>query len=98
MPSQHGVWLYNNEGLLPPSNQPRQQDEEHAIGSGDGWPVHLSLEDDELVAEKGVFREKLGLASAQVGEGGQRQGASRGKVKRVGEVSELSTTERSCTP
>jgi hypothetical protein len=29
--------------LLPRSNQPGQQDEEHAIGLGECWPFHLSL-------------------------------------------------------
>src|SRR5215831_20068822 len=32
------VWLHDEEGLLPGSNQPGQQDQEHAIGPGDRWP------------------------------------------------------------
>jgi len=74
MPAQQGLWLHDYQSLLPASNQPGQQDQEHAIGPGDWWPVHLSLEDDELLAQEGIFRQKLGRASAKVGEGGQRQG------------------------
>jgi hypothetical protein len=49
-PSQQGVWLNDQEGLLPGTNQPGQQDEEDAIGPGDWWPFHLSPENDELLA------------------------------------------------
>ena len=50
MPPQHGVWLHDEEGLLPGPNQLGQQDEEHAIGPGECWPFHLSPENDELLA------------------------------------------------
>ena len=55
MPAQQGLWLHDVEGLMPSPNQPGQQDEEHAIGSGDGWQFHLSPEDDELLAQEGIF-------------------------------------------
>jgi len=50
MPAQQGLWLHDQKCLLPGPNQPDQQDEEHAIVSGDGWPFHLPFEDDELLA------------------------------------------------
>jgi hypothetical protein len=50
MPTQQYVWLNNQEGLLPCSNQPGQQDEEHSIGPGICWPFPLSTENDELLA------------------------------------------------
>ena len=50
MPAQQGVWLYDEESLLPRSNQPGQQVEEDAIGLGEWWPFHLSLKNDELLA------------------------------------------------
>jgi len=50
MPTQHCVGLHDQEGLLPGPNQSGQQDKEDAIGSADGWPFHLSPEDDELLA------------------------------------------------
>ena len=59
MPAQQGVWLHDEEGLLPGSNQPGQQDEEDAIGLGERWPFHLPLEDDELLSQEGIFRDEL---------------------------------------
>ena len=50
MPAEQGVWLHDQEGLLPGSNEPGQQDEEDAIGPGDCWPFHLSPENDELLS------------------------------------------------
>ena len=47
MSPEQGVWLNEQEGLLPGSNQPGQQDEKDAIGPGERWPFHLSLENDE---------------------------------------------------
>src|SRR5260221_12728886 len=76
MPAQQGLWLNDEEGLLPGSNQPGQQDKEHAIGFRACWPFHLPSEDDELVAQESVFRDKLGLVSAKVGERSDQEGAS----------------------
>ena len=50
MPAEQGVWLHDEKSLLPSSNQPGQQDEEHAIGLGDCWPFHLSFKNNELVS------------------------------------------------
>jgi len=36
MPPEQGIWLHYHEGLLPGPNEPCQQDEEHAIGPGEG--------------------------------------------------------------
>jgi len=74
MPSEQGVWLHDEQSLLPRSNQPGQQDEEDAIAPEERWPFHLSLQNDELLAEERVFRDELGLASAKIGEGRERQG------------------------
>jgi hypothetical protein len=74
MPAEQGVWLDDEQGLLPRSNQPSQQDEEHAIGPGERWPLHLPLEDDQLLSHEGNFCDQLGLGPAQVDEGGEPQG------------------------
>jgi hypothetical protein len=42
--------LHDQQGPLPLSNQPSQQDEQDAIGFRAWWPFHLPLEDDELLA------------------------------------------------
>jgi hypothetical protein len=59
MPPEEGVWLHDREGLLPRSNNPGQQDEQEAIGPGELWPFHLSLKDDELLAQEGIFRNEV---------------------------------------
>ena len=91
MPPEQCVWLDNEKSLLPRSNQPGQQDEEHAIGSGDGWSFHLSLKDDELLAEEGIFCHQFRLASTKVGQGGQRQGGCE-------RFRPTSKTRRECKP
>jgi hypothetical protein len=50
MPSQQGIWLHDQQGLLSGPNQLGQQDEEEAIGPGEIWPFHMPLKDDELLA------------------------------------------------
>lgn len=48
MPAQQSVRLNEEESLLPGSNQLGQQDEEDSIGPGEGWPFHLSPENNEF--------------------------------------------------
>ena len=50
MPAQQCVGLHDEEGLLPGANQPGQQDEAQTIGFRACWPLHLALENDELLA------------------------------------------------
>jgi len=50
MPAQQGFWLNDQDGMLPGTNQPGQQNEEDTIGPGDRWPFHLSPENDELLS------------------------------------------------
>ncbi len=59
MPPEEGVWLHDREGLLPRSNNSGQQDEQEAIGPGELWSFHLSLKDDELLAQEGIFRNEV---------------------------------------
>jgi hypothetical protein len=49
-------------------NQPSQQNEKHAIGPGEHWPFHLPPENDELLAQERIFRHKLRVTSAKIGE------------------------------
>jgi hypothetical protein len=50
MPPEQRVWLHDQQGLLPDTNHPGQQDEEDAIGPGERWPFHLPSENKELLA------------------------------------------------
>src|SRR5215469_7441352 len=76
MPPQQGVWLNDQNGILPSMNQPCQEEEEHAIRISARWPFHLPFEDDELLSQESVFHHQLGLASAKVGQSLERQGGS----------------------
>ncbi len=71
MPAQQCLWLDNEERLFPGPNHSCQEHEEQAIGFCACGPFHLPLEDDELLAQEGIFGHELGLASAQIGEGCQ---------------------------
>jgi len=64
MPPEQGVWLHDEESLLPRSNHTSQQDEEDAIGVCVCRPFHLPFENDELLSQEGIFGDELGLASA----------------------------------
>jgi len=59
MPPEQGVWLRDEEGLLPGTNQPGQQDEQDAIGHGERWPFHLSPKNDELLSQEDIFGDEL---------------------------------------
>jgi hypothetical protein len=68
MPAQQRLWLNNEEGLLPGSCHSGQKHEEHAVHPGTGRSFHLSTQDDQLLAEEGVFCHKLRLAPGKVGQ------------------------------
>jgi hypothetical protein len=65
--------LHDEEGLLPGSNQPGQQDEEHAIRLRACWPFHLPFEHDELLSYQRVFCHQLGFTSAKISQCSKRQ-------------------------
>ena len=74
MPPEKCVWLHDQEGLLPGTNELCQQNEEDTIGPGDWWSFHPPFEENKLLAQEGIFRDQFGLASAKICHGLQRQG------------------------
>jgi hypothetical protein len=58
-PSEQGIWLNDHEGLLPSSNQPSQQDEEHPIRFRAGGSFHPPFEHDERLSQEGIFGDQL---------------------------------------
>ena len=74
MPAQQGLWLDDEQGLVPGSNRLCQENEEDAIRFRACWPLHLPFENDELLSQEGIFRDQFGLASAKICHGLQRQG------------------------
>jgi hypothetical protein len=81
MPPEQDLWLDNEERLFPGPNEPCQQDEEHAIGPGDGWPFYLPLENGQLVSQEGIFCHELRFASAKVSEGASGKEVTSGFVQ-----------------
>ena len=75
--------------LFPCSNHSCQEDEEHSIRLRACWPFYLALENDELLSQEGVFCHQLGLASAKIGQGLERQGSS----ERCGPLKKASSEE-----
>ena len=55
MPTQQGVGLDNVQGLLPELGAPGQKDQSNAVNTGELRSLDLTPEDDELLAEQGVF-------------------------------------------
>ena len=91
------LWLNDEERLFPVPNHSCQEDEEHAIRFRACGAFHLAPEDAELLSQEGIFCHQLGLASAKVGQGLQRQGGSErsGPLKKA---SSQSCNERTHEP
>ena len=66
VPAQEGIWLYNEQGLLPEASTPGQQDQANAIRERQSWTFDLPSEDRELVAQEGVFSDQVGARAGQV--------------------------------
>lgn len=73
MPTQQGFWLDKEEGLLPCPNRPCHKHKEESICFRACWSIHLTLEDDELLSQEGIFCYELRLASAKVCQCSKRQ-------------------------
>src|SRR5215469_5341107 len=68
MPSQQRLWLNDTQGLLPGPNHSCQKDQQHAVRFGTDRSLHLSVQNDELLTQEGIFCAQFGLASGQVGQ------------------------------
>jgi hypothetical protein len=73
MPTQERLWLDNEKRLFPGPNHPYEKYHEYTIRFGTDGSFHLSAEDDELLAEEGVFCHEFGLASGKVSHGSQKK-------------------------
>jgi hypothetical protein len=68
MPAEEGLGLHNQERLCPVTGSPRKQQQEEPIGLATRWALHLTEEDDELMAKQRIFRDEVGLGASEVGE------------------------------
>ncbi len=66
MPAQQRVRLDDQDGLLPRPHAAGQQDQEGAISIGQVRPFDLSVKDNELLTEQGVFRDELRLRADKI--------------------------------
>ena len=69
MPAEEGLGLNNEERLFPTADSPREDDQEHAIGLGTGWTLHLAAEDDQLLTKQRIFGKELRPGAGKIREG-----------------------------
>ncbi len=63
MPTEEGVGLDDEEGLLPEGRRPCEQKEPQSVPIAELRVFDLALEDDEPVPKEGVLGHELGLAA-----------------------------------
>jgi hypothetical protein len=66
MPTEQGVRLDNEEGLLPELGTAGQKDQSNAIAIGEQGAFHLAVEHDELLSKHQVFGDQVGAATGYV--------------------------------
>ena len=66
MPAQERIGLEDEEGFPPTADPAGEEDEPEAVGLGEPWFPDLTLEDDQLLAEEGVFSGELGIAASEI--------------------------------
>jgi hypothetical protein len=59
VPSDHGLWTHNNEGLFPSGPEPSRKNPEEFIERSNPWPGTLALEHSELLPKNEVFEQKV---------------------------------------
>ena len=73
MPAQQAVWLHDEDGLLPVRTNLANRTRRRRSVLVNRWPLHLPLENGQLVSQEGIFCHEFGLASAKISEICQRQ-------------------------
>ena len=66
MPAQQGIGLDNVERLLPELSTASQPQQAEAVTVGQSGTFDLTVEDDELLAEHGVFGDEVGSAAGHI--------------------------------
>jgi hypothetical protein len=77
MPTQKRFWLDDEQRLFPGPNHPCEKHQEHPICLRACWSFDLPTEDNELLAEKGVFCHEFGFASGKVSHRSQQERSER---------------------
>ena len=64
MPAHRCVWLNNVKGLFPEPGKTREQNEAETVMVGERRSFHLSMEDNELLAQEGILYNQIGTAAS----------------------------------
>jgi hypothetical protein len=59
MPAEKGIRLHKEKRLFPVPDGSREYDQEEPIGSGIGWALHLTVENDQLLAQQRVLGNEV---------------------------------------
>ena len=74
MPAQDGLGLDNQQSLAPGAQATGEQGQERPVRRGAAGAFDAALQDDDLVAEEGIFHQQLGLTPCQIGRGSDDEG------------------------
>ena len=71
---QERFWLDKEERLFPGSDYPGQKQQEQAVRLLVHRSLDLSMQDDQLLPQQGIFCQQFGFASGQISEGSEYKG------------------------
>jgi hypothetical protein len=66
VPADQGIWLDDQQRLLPGSQPAGQQHEQHPLTRPGSGAFHLPVEDDQLLAQERIFQDEFYPAACQV--------------------------------
>jgi hypothetical protein len=69
VPAQECLRLYDLQDRLPIGHPGSQQQQRKAIARGEAGRLGLTVQDGQLLAEEGIFREQVGTGARQVSQG-----------------------------
>lgn len=66
MPTEQGLWLNNEESVLPSPNCFCQKHQDEPIRFGTEWSFDLWAQDNELLAHEGVLGNQFGFSAGKI--------------------------------
>ncbi len=77
VPAQEGLWLDDLKDLLPVRQEAREEQQRQPVAPGQTRGLHLSMQDDQLLAKEGVLGEEFRAAAREIRQrAGDEVGAS----------------------
>ena len=89
MPAEEGIGLDDEEGLLPEGRRLGQENQSDAVPIAELRAFGVALQDDELLAEKGILGDEVGSAADHVPGGAGNQRVRAGSEPALDAVAEL---------